>query len=82
MRDTNGKGITGARAAAPIWAEFMLKATSGEPPRQFSIPSDIQFQEVDPQTGEPARTWTSNPARVALREGQEIQPDIKEENIE
>ena len=82
MRDTNGKGITGARAAAPIWAEFMLKATSGEPPRQFSIPSDIQFQEVDPQTGEPARTWTPNPARVALREGQEIQPDIKEENIE
>jgi penicillin-binding protein 1A len=90
MRDTNGKGITGARAAAPIWADFMLKATSGEPPRQFSIPADIRFQKVDPLTGLEAGAWTLNPTKVALREGQKMESGInqeapagiKEENIE
>jgi len=82
MRDTNGRGITGARGAAPIWADFMLNATSGEPPREFAIPADILFKEVDPLTGAPARDWTPNPARVALREGQEVQSRIEEETIE
>jgi penicillin-binding protein 1A len=90
MRDSNGKGITGARAAAPIWADFMLKATSGEPPRQFSIPANIRFQKVDPLTGVEAGGWTLNPTKVALREGQKMESginqeaptDIKEENIE
>jgi len=75
MRDTNGKGITGARGAAPIWADFMLKATSGEPPREFAIPSDIQFREVDSITGRPAKEWTPHPMKVALREGQMLEDD-------
>ena len=79
MRDTNGRGITGARGAAPIWADFMLKATSGEPPREFTIPADIQFNKVDPLTGFEAREWTLNPTRVALREGQEVKSDLKQE---
>ncbi|MBW2410327.1 MAG: hypothetical protein JRF72_11050, partial [Deltaproteobacteria bacterium] len=79
MRDTSGRGITGARGAAPIWADFMLKATSGEPPREFAIPSDIQFKKVDPVTGFEARDWTQNPTRVALREGQAIQSNVKQE---
>jgi penicillin-binding protein 1A len=70
MHDANGKGITGARAAAPIWADFMLKATSGEPPREFTIPSDIRFHKVDPVTGSAAFDWMPNALRVALREGQ------------
>jgi penicillin-binding protein 1A len=82
MRDTNGRGITGARGAAPIWADFMLNATSGEPPREFVIPADILFKEVDSLTGAPANDWTPNPARVALREGQEVQSRIEEETIE
>lgn len=79
MRDTNGRGITGARGAAPIWADFMLKATSGEPPREFAIPSDIRFTEVDPLTGLEAGEWTLNPTRVALREGQDSESRIKEQ---
>jgi penicillin-binding protein 1A len=73
MHDVNGKGITGARGAAPIWADFMLKATSGEPPREFTIPSDIQFQEVSTITGAPAGEWTQNSLQVALREGQALE---------
>jgi len=73
MRDTRGVGITGGRAAAPIWADFMRKATEGDPPREFKIPSDIQFKMVDPITGMEATAFTLNPIRVALREGQELQ---------
>jgi 1A family penicillin-binding protein len=73
LRDTRGTGITGARAAAPIWADFMRKATEGDPPREFMIPSDIHFKMVDPITGMEATTYTPHPTRVALRQGQEIQ---------
>jgi penicillin-binding protein 1A len=70
MRDVNGVGITGGRGAAPIWADFMIKATSGEPPREFTIPSNIRFETVDPISGEIAGQWTRSPVKVALRSGQ------------
>ena len=70
MRDVNGVGITGGRGAAPIWADFMIKATSGEPPREFTVPSDIRFETVDPVSGEIADEWTRSPVQVALRSGQ------------
>jgi penicillin-binding protein 1A len=70
MRDVNGVGITGGRGAAPIWADFMIKATSGEPSREFTIPSNIRFETVDPISGEIAGQWTRSPVKVALRSGQ------------
>ena len=70
MRDVNGVGITGGRGAAPIWADFMIKATGGEPPREFTVPSNIRFETVDPVSGEIASQWTHSPVRVALRSGQ------------
>jgi penicillin-binding protein 1A len=75
MRDSNGRGITGARGAAPIWAEFMKKATDGEPPREFAIPADIRFHKVDPVTGSAAFDWPPNAVRVALREGQALESE-------
>jgi 1A family penicillin-binding protein len=74
--DTQDNGITGGRGAAPIWADFMIKATDGEPYREFAIPSDIRFEEVDPTTGRKANDSTLNPLRVALREGQEVYENI------
>jgi penicillin-binding protein 1A len=70
MRDVNGVGITGGRGAAPIWAAFMIKATNGEPAREFTVPSDIHFETVDAVSGETAGEWTSNRVKVALRSGQ------------
>ena len=70
MRDANGVGITGGRGAAPIWADFMTKATDGEPAREFTVPSDIHFEVVDPVNGEIAGQWTRNPVQVALRSDQ------------
>ncbi len=69
MRDENGVGITGGRGAAPIWAQFMKKATEGEPTRAFMAPTDIYFKKVNPETGSPAGFWTSDPVSVALRKG-------------
>ena len=70
MRDINKIGITGGRGAAPIWADFMIKATNGEPSREFTVPSDIHFKTVDAVSGEIAGEWTSNRVKVALRSGQ------------
>jgi len=74
--DTQGNGITGGRGAAPIWADFMIKATDGEPHREFAIPSDIRFEKVNPITGYKANDSTLNPVRIALREGQNVYENI------
>ncbi|CAB5172176.1 Multimodular transpeptidase-transglycosylase (EC (EC [Olavius algarvensis associated proteobacterium Delta 3] len=70
MRDRNGRGITGGRGAAPIWTDFMLKATEGEPTREFPVPPGIRFEYVDPVTGAPRDSTAPDAIRVALREGQ------------
>jgi membrane carboxypeptidase/penicillin-binding protein len=72
LRDKRGLGISGSRAAAPIWADFMIKATGGEPPRDFSMPADIQFESVDPVTGYAVDAGAVNSLRVALRKGQRV----------
>jgi penicillin-binding protein 1A len=75
LRDSHGRGLTGARAAAPIWAEFMRRATEGEPAREFPVPADIRFRTLNPVTGQAALPWDSQRMEVALREGQERGPD-------
>ncbi len=72
LRDPNGVGITGGRGAAPVWADFMIQATSGEPPRKFTIPADIHFEQADPVTGHRADGNTAHPERVALKEDQRL----------
>ena len=49
--DINHVGITGGRSAAPIWADFMMKALKSEPERDFPIPDNIRFEKVDTRTG-------------------------------
>jgi penicillin-binding protein 1A len=70
MRDAQGRGITGARGAVPIWAEFMRRATEGAPRREFVVPSGIRFVQVNPVNGHPVMPWGPRGMEVALREGQ------------
>ncbi len=70
LRDANGRGLTGGRAAAPLWAEFMKRATADEPRREFPIPPDIRFVTVSPTTGETPPPWGGRGMEVALRVGQ------------
>lgn len=44
-------GVTGATAAAPVWAEFMIRATAGEPARKFQRPSGIRTLFMHPVSG-------------------------------
>lgn len=51
LMDAHNVGITGGRAAAPIWADFMMNALSSEPERDFPIPDNIRFATVDIASG-------------------------------
>ncbi len=46
-----GHGEAGARAALPIWIEYMQAAMSYIPPSYFPIPEDIMFVKIDPYNG-------------------------------
>ncbi len=73
MKDANGIGITGGRGAAPIWADFMAQALAGEPERNFPIPENIRFEQVDPVTGCLAKPQGSHdPVGIALKTGQTV----------
>ncbi len=48
---TLGRLESGARAALPIWTEFMAQALRNSPVMTFAIPEGIQFAQVDTTTG-------------------------------
>lgn len=68
LRDSRGVGLTGGRVAAPIWAEFMRRATEGDPYRDFPVPDGIRFDTVDPVAGRPLPADAGG-MRVALAGG-------------
>lgn len=72
LLDSQGRGITGGLGAAPIWADFMLRATEGAPRRMFTMPAGMRFEAVDPVTGCEATRHTTHPVVVALRQEQTI----------
>jgi len=46
-----GKRETGARAAAPIWSEYMQAALADKPRLPFTVPPEIRWRRVDKRTG-------------------------------
>jgi penicillin-binding protein 1A len=46
-----GRGEAGGKTAAPIWADFMVKATAGKPTKDFAQPPGIVVQRIDKATG-------------------------------
>ncbi len=69
-------GLTGGRAAAPIWTDFMKTALKNEPERDFPIPEKIRFEKVDGVTGCPPLPDESTEIwEVALKEGQGLCPE-------
>jgi penicillin-binding protein 2D len=72
LRDAHRVGITGGRGAAPIWTDFMIKATAGESSREFSIPPNIRFERADVVSGRKASYFTKESAEVALQDDQEL----------
>jgi penicillin-binding protein 1B len=44
-------GLSGARAALPIWTQFMRTALAGHASIPFEVPDGITFMDIDAETG-------------------------------
>jgi len=66
-----GAGGTGGVAAAPIWAEFMQKATASMPIEDFEAPEDVSFVLINPRTGKLAREGTPGAVMECFIKGTE-----------
>jgi penicillin-binding protein 1A len=50
-KKTLGKKETGARAALPLWLEFMKEALKDRPVTDFPVPKDVVFVNIDGESG-------------------------------
>ena len=72
-----GWGETGARAALPIWMEFMHAALDPRPARDFPVPEAIVFARVDRKTGLRADASSTNSVFQAYRAGAEPTESVR-----
>jgi membrane carboxypeptidase/penicillin-binding protein len=50
--DNTPIGLSGARAALPIWVDFMKGALAGRKPAAFPVPAEnVVFVDIDKETG-------------------------------
>ena len=68
---TLGRLESGARAALPIWTQFMGKALSNLPVMTFRIPEGIQFAQVDTTTGDLPTRSSRHISTEVFRKGTE-----------
>jgi len=54
---TIGGGMSGTRAALPLWTSIMKVVTAGDPPQQFELPEGVVTREVCVDTGLPASPY-------------------------
>jgi penicillin-binding protein 1A len=66
-----GKGETGARAALPIWLDFMKEAVKNQPENDFEVPPGVVFASIHPQTGKLVPASASYAIKEAFLEGTE-----------
>jgi len=50
-----GSGGSGGQAAAPIWADYMVKAVAGLPVQGFEAPESVSVVRVNPKSGRLSR---------------------------
>ncbi|HET8946066.1 MAG TPA: PBP1A family penicillin-binding protein [Candidatus Polarisedimenticolia bacterium] len=62
QKKTLGEGETGAKAALPIWIEFMQAAHQGKPVEKFSKPANIAYTPIDRRLGKLATSDSHCPA--------------------
>ena len=67
MLRPNGKGVTGAHAAAPIWSLIMTEALDKGDKRDFTIPREIRFEYANNSDGFYEPKNTPNTIQVALK---------------
>lgn len=74
--DNSDLGLTGGATAAPIWAEFMMKALQLRPDLggEFADPGDLVTVDIDPATGLVAQADTPNVRHELFVRGTEPGP--------
>jgi penicillin-binding protein 1B len=77
--DNQPLGLTGARAALPIWTSFMKHALAARPNVAFQVPEGIDFVDIDPKTGKLATPYCPRTVSQAFLSGTEPtqQCDVK-----
>jgi len=68
---TLGRGETGASSALPIWLEYMKEAHKKLPEKNFAVPNDIVFVNIDNETGNLASASSKSVVRQPFLEGTE-----------
>jgi penicillin-binding protein 1A len=63
---TLGPRETGARAALPIWIEFMQQALAAQPQSYFDIPENVSPIYIQPRTGERLPPGTAGAVRTLV----------------
>jgi penicillin-binding protein 1A len=66
---TLGKYETGSRAASPIWVDFSRKILDKEPVKVFTVPENVVFARIDPETGQLANPGDEKAIFEAFKEG-------------
>ena len=66
-----GNKETGARAALPIWIDFMEQALSGRPYRDFSLPEGVVRVRIDAESGLLASEDCPNAVAAVFKKGTE-----------
>jgi penicillin-binding protein 1B len=69
LDDNEPLGLTGARAALPIWTDYMIHALAGRESVEFAVPEGITFTEVDRVTGKLPTPACPMTVRSAFIEG-------------
>ncbi|MBF0159952.1 MAG: PBP1A family penicillin-binding protein [Magnetococcales bacterium] len=65
-----GAKETGARAALPIWIEFMREALKSQPVTDFLVPAGIHLEMVEPHSGRSPAPGAGRVVLEAFRDGQ------------
>ncbi|MGD8764928.1 MAG: PBP1A family penicillin-binding protein [Desulfobacteraceae bacterium] len=69
LGSTLGDRETGAKAALPIWTEFMSVALDSEPHQYFDIPNDVVQIRMNPETGRLASENSSRAVTALFKKG-------------
>ncbi len=69
--DNQPVGLSGAKAALPIWTQFMKTALAGHASVPFEAPEGISFVDIDPDTGKLATPTCPRVFREAFIAGTE-----------
>ncbi len=65
----NGKGLTGANAAAPIWGMYMKKIHKEIEKQEFKLPEKVRYQQVNYHNGFLSPDKSKDTIRIALHSG-------------